>query len=79
MKRAITVSVAITLVAIAWGQIVSPGPPSPEVGPDGRVTFRLLAANAKDVQVMMQSPPNVPGTFPARVCRCARMRKASGA
>ena len=43
------------------GTTPGPGLRSPEVAADGRVTFRLRAANAKDVQVMMPITSKRPG------------------
>jgi len=54
----------MTLVRVAWGQ--APDLRSPEVAADGRVTFRLRAANAKDVQVMMPITSRRAGYLPGQ-------------
>jgi enterochelin esterase family protein len=68
---------AMTLVPVAWGQAPGPSPNqkltppatdlrSPEVAADGRVTFRLRAANAKKVQVMMPITSRRAGFLPGQ-------------
>jgi enterochelin esterase-like enzyme len=51
-------SLRLLLTLAAVTQVLAQESPSPEVLPDGRVTFRLQAPEARDVRVQCESLPN---------------------
>lgn len=66
MPRLLCLSLALVLamtVQVARAQApASPPPVSPEVHPDGRITFRFRAPNARDVAVTRAGAPRLPMT-----------------